>query len=211
MSDEPDQEPVDWAAFYRHSAGRELRPLFAKGIAALDRAGVTPGQAVEIGFGDGTETLALIAAGWRVLAIDPTAAAAERLRSLVPASAADRLAVRSEPAETIELPSFDLLYAGYALPFLEPTAFSGFWARVRRQLRPGGFIVVNLFGPHDSWLGREGMSFVDRDAVERLADGLDSVTIDEEDQDGESFLGPKHWHVFDLIARRPRPDPSRGA
>ena len=81
---------------------------------------------------------------------------------------------------------------------------------MRGQLRPGGFIVVNLFGPHDSWLGREGMSFVDHDAVERLAAGLESITIDEEDQDGESFLGPKHWHVFDLLARRPGPDCPRG-
>jgi Methyltransferase domain len=211
MSDGPGREPGDWAAFYRHSAGRGPRPLFAKGMAALELAGVTPGQAVEVGFGDGTETLALVDAGWRVLAIDPTPAAAEGLRSQVPASSADRLIVRSEPAETTELLPFDLLYAGYALPFLEPTAFPGFWARVRRQLRPGGFIVVNLFGPHDSWLGRDGMSFLDRDAVEGLADGLDSIAIDEEDQDGESFLGPKHWHVFDVVARRPGLESPRGA
>jgi SAM-dependent methyltransferase len=203
MSDEPAQGPGDWAAFYRHTAGREPRPLFVKGMAALKLAGVTPGQAIEIGFGDGTETLALLDAGWRVLAIDPTEAAGERLRSQVPASASDRLMVRSAPAEAIELPLFDLVYAGYALPFLEPAAFPGFWAGLRKQLRPGGFIVVNLFGPRDSWLGREGMSFVELNAVERLADGLESITIDEEDQDGESFLGPKHWHVFDLIARRP--------
>ena len=103
MPDEPTQEPEDWAAYYRHTAGREPRPLFAKGMAALTVAGVMPSQAVEIGFGDGTETLALLDAGWRVLAVDPAPAAAERLRSQVRASDADRLTVQSAPAESVRL------------------------------------------------------------------------------------------------------------
>jgi hypothetical protein len=203
MPDEAQQGSGDWADFYRHTAGRAPRPLFAKGMAALDAAVMTPGQAVEVGFGDGTETTLLLAAGWRVLAIDSALAAAERLRSQVPATAAGRLTVRSDPAESVALPPFDLLYAGYALPFLKPDSFPTFWAGVRSQLRPDGFIVVNFFGPHDSWVGREGMSFVDRDTVTQLADGLEVIAIDEEDKDGDSFLGPKHWHVFDLIAREP--------
>jgi SAM-dependent methyltransferase len=203
MPDQPRQDSGDWADFYQHTAGREARPLFAKGMAALNRAGMTPGQAVEIGFGDGTETLALLAAGWQVFAIDSAPAAAERLRSQVPASVPSRLTVQSAAAESVPLPPFDLLYAGYALPFLRPDSFPGFWTGVRSQLRPGGFIVVNFFGPHDSWFGREEMSFIDLDDVKQLADGLELIAIDEEDKDGDSFLGPKHWHVFDLIARQP--------
>lgn len=198
---EPDGS--DWAAYYRHTIGREPRPLFAEGMAAVEAAGVAPGQAIEIGFGDGRETLALLQAGWRVLAIDPETAAADVLRSQVPDSAAARLTILSSPAEDAKLPSFDLLYAGYTLPFLDPAAFRRFWAGVRGRLRPGGFLVVNFFGQRDSWVGREGMSFVDLDAVHRLVDGLEVLAIDEEDQDGNSFLGPKHWHVFDVIARRP--------
>jgi hypothetical protein len=37
----------------------------------------------------------------------------------------------------------------------------------------------------------------------RLGDGLDIVVLDETEEDGMSFLGPKHWHVFDLIVRKP--------
>jgi hypothetical protein len=46
------------------------------------------------------------------------------------------------------------------------------------------------------------MSFIDLDCVHRFADGLELIAIHEEDADGDSFLGPKHWH-FDLIARQP--------
>jgi hypothetical protein len=101
------------------------------------------------------------------------------------------------------------LYAGYALPFLRPDAFPAFWAGVRKQVRPGGLIVVNFFGPRDSWQGRDEMSFIDLGAVKELAEGLELIAIDEEDKDGDSFLGPKHWHVFDLIAREPNAETTR--
>jgi cyclopropane fatty-acyl-phospholipid synthase-like methyltransferase len=202
--DEPDaQDEADWAEYYRHTLGREPRPLFAKGIAALKAAGVSPGQAIEVGFGDGTETLALLDAGWRVLAIDAARQAAEVLESRVPASAADRLEIRTASAHEADLPPFDLLYSGYALSFLDPEAFRRFWTAVRARLRPGGHVVVNIFGVRDTWAGEPGMTFVDLDAVHRLVDGLDIGALDEEDAGGSSFSGPKHWHVFDIVARRP--------
>jgi SAM-dependent methyltransferase len=212
MADEPAQDPLtkkgdppgsDWAAYYRSTLGREPRPLFAKGLAVLEAAGVAPGQAIEIGFGDGRETLALLEAGWRVLAIDPAPAAAEVLQSQVPAQVGGRLEIQSVPAEDADLVPFDLLYAGYSLPFLGADAFDRFWNAARDRLRPGGLLIVNFFGPHDSWAGRKGMRFIDVKAVRRLVEGLEVLALDEEDQYGNSFLGPKHWHVFDVIARRP--------
>lgn len=208
MPEEPAQDQggppgSGWAAYYQATLGREPRPLFVKGMAALEAASVSPGQAIEIGFGDGRETLALLHVGWRVLAIDSSPSAADVLRPQVPESAAARLTIESAPAESVDLPPFDLLYAGYALPFLDPARFGRFWDGVRSQVRSGGFIVINFFGPHDSWAGREGMSFVDLETVRGLVDGLEVLAIDEQDQDGDSFLGPKHWHVFDVIARRP--------
>ena len=195
--------PPDWPAYYRHSSGREPRPLFVKGMSLAAEARVEPGQAIEIGFGDGTESLALLRAGWRVLAVDPTAQAAEYLLEKVPSDAVDRLEIRTAPAQAVELPPFDLLYAGYALSFLETSDFRRFWTGVRAALRPGGIVIVNVFGVRDTWAGDPYMTFLERDAVERMAAGLQVLALDEEDVDGDSFVGRKHWHVFDFVARRP--------
>jgi tellurite methyltransferase len=129
---------TSWADYYQHTLGRELRPPFVRGVRVLQEAGVRPAQAIEVGFGDGEETLALLAAGWRVLAIDASPEAAEVLRPRVPAELADRLEIRSTPVEDAELPPFDLLYAGYTLPFLAPEAFDRFWAQTRDRANPGG-------------------------------------------------------------------------
>ena len=200
---EGDQDEPDWAAYYRHTLGREPRPLFTKGMAAASAVATTPGRAVEIGFGDGTETLALLASGWSVLAIDSTPEAAGVLRSRVPEADAGRLTIETASGELVDLPPFDLLYSGYALSFLQPAAFSRFWANLRDRLRPGGLIVLNIFGVRDTWAGDSSMTFLDSDAVRDLLDGFEVIAIDEEDQDGNSFTGAKHWHVFDVIARRP--------
>jgi methyltransferase family protein len=193
----------DWPAYYRHTLGREPRPLFVRGMAAMQAAGSVPGRAVEIGFGDGTETLTLLADGWHVLAIDPTSRAAEVLRERVPDEIADRLQIVTAQGQDIELPPFDLLYAGYALSFIEPAAFAAFWDRVRSALRPGGFLVVNVFGTHDTWADDPSMTFLDRDAATFLLEGFEVVAFDETDEDGDSFSGRKHWHIFDIVARAP--------
>lgn len=45
------------------------------------------------------------------------------------------------------------------------------------------------------------MTFHDADAARALFDGLELECFVEE-EDGEAFEGPKHWHVFHVIAKR---------
>jgi hypothetical protein len=49
------------------------------------------------------------------------------------------------------------------------------------------------------------MAFVERESVADLVEGLDVLVFDEIEEDGGSFLGPKHWHTFDIVARAPSP------
>ena len=42
---EPDQpEEQDWAAYYRYTLGREPRPLFLRGMVAMEEAARAPGS-----------------------------------------------------------------------------------------------------------------------------------------------------------------------
>lgn len=73
-------------------------------------------------------------------------------------------------------------------------------------LRPGGVLAVHLFGDRDSWAAGqsavEGMTFHRRDEVENLVAGLKVLHLEEREFDGPSGRGPKHWHRYDVIARR---------
>ncbi len=191
---------VDWADYYAAVSGRSSRPLLTR---ALDAWGErAPGRAVDLGAGDGTETLALLGLGWRVTAIDVTPASAEIIGGRVAPQHRLLLQVQTASIELAEIDDIDLVYAGFSLPFVIPDAFPAAWSRILASLRPGGILAANLFGPNDTWATDPEMNFHDRAEVEGLLGDLEILSLDETDEDGMAASGPKHWHLFDCVARR---------
>jgi trans-aconitate methyltransferase len=149
--------------------------------------------------------LALPEAGWVVHALDNDQASLAQLRR--DAAENSQPLLHTQEADLNDLPALpeaDLIYAGYALPFTRPAQFESMWAAVLRSLRPGGWLAVNLFGDRDSWADNPAHTFLTETDARALFTGLDVQRFDVEDRDGPAFSGPKHWHVFSVIARRPR-------
>ncbi|WP_285116056.1 class I SAM-dependent methyltransferase [Leifsonia sp. fls2-241-R2A-40a] len=189
----------DWSQFYEEQGGRGVRPTFQSALEAWDGP---PGAAIDLGCGDGVETRNLAENGWRVLAVDSDAGVEERVRAGLSPDASQRVTVRRSSFEKLgELPAADLVYAGFALPFCDESHFPYLWADIREALPPGGLFAGELFGPHDQWAGRPGMSFHSRAQVEGMLTGMEVVQLVEDDRRGMSFEGPKHWHVFHIVAR----------
>ncbi len=201
MTHEEPGEPVsDWEGYIRWSAGREVRPLLMRVVNHYGE--VAPGAtAVDVGCGDGTETQALLDAGFAVTAVDAADGSIERLRRL-PEHGTTLSTVHS-PMQDAELPDADLVYAGYSLPFCPPEHFPAFWQRLVSTVRPGGLLACDLFGDRDSWSGAPEMTFVTRDRVSELVAGLDLRSLHEIEEEGRAYSGPKHWHTFQVVARRP--------
>jgi len=158
--------------------------------------------AVDLGCGEGTDALELLARGWLVLAVDAEPAGLALLRARIPPAAAGRIRVLYAPFAEADLPCAHLIHAGYSLPFCPPQEFPALWARIRRALAPDGLVAGQLFGTRDTWAEDPDMTFHTRHQVETLLDGLDILRLEETEQDGRAFSGPKHWHTFDILARR---------
>ena len=191
----------DWAEFYRAMIGREPRALFPRALEAWGTR--PPGVAIDLGAGDGTETFALLAAGWQVTAVDSSEASAALMRDRVDPGQASQLEIQTLAIEDATFPDVDLVYSGYSLPFVPPVAFAATWSRIRDAIRPRGILAANLFGPHDTWASDPKMNFHDRAAVEVLLDGLEVIDLQEQESDSEAVTGPKHWHVLEFVARQP--------
>jgi SAM-dependent methyltransferase len=187
----------DWRAFYDAVAGR---PPHETAIEALDRFS-SPGFAVDLGCGDGRDTVAMLERGWRVLAIDGQAQAIERLRERI----GDHPALETQAAEfhVASWPDAELVNAGFSLPFCPAEHFPTVWARVVESLRPGGRFSGHLFGPNDEWVGTRLDNVQSREEALELLDGFDLERFDEVEADGQTATGTeKHWHVFHVVARR---------
>lgn len=194
----PSTADADWSAYYRMTSGRPPRDLVRKGLLAAGRVGT----AVDLGCGDGTETLWLLEQGWQVLAVDREPSAVELVQKRAGGAATLRTAVAD--LVTDEIPAADLVLACASLPFVPPEAFGDVWRRIRSAAR-GGVLAVHLFGDRDSWASGPsavaGMTFHRRAEVEQLLTGLEVVSLDEAEYDGPSGRGPKHWHRYDIVAR----------
>jgi hypothetical protein len=102
----------------------------------------------------------------------------------------------------VALPACDLIYAGYSLPFTPPAHFPTLWRQIVAALKPGGRLAGQLFGNRDSWAVDPTMTFQTRAEALALLAPFEVEVLREREEDGNSFRGPKHWHVFDFIARR---------
>jgi len=202
-----------WLRYLEATAGRAPRPLLLRALDRLPGFSGRGGRALELGAGAGSDTLALLQAGWEVLVVDATLPTLETARELArEAGLEDRLDTRHLRFEELELvpAAFDLVHAEFALPFCDPAHFDRLWASLRAALRPGGIFAGQLFGDRDTWArapleGVEGpMTFLARERVEQLIEGYEVLEFEEEEGERKTALGDlKDWHLFHLLLRRP--------
>ncbi len=125
---------------------RRGRPPYPDAVFDLlaERCGLRPGARVlEIGAGTGLATGPLLAAGARVVAVEP----GESLAAVLSAEwACDELEVVVADFESADLPDgFDLAVAATALHWLDPATST---EKIGRLVRPGGWLAAwwNEFG-----------------------------------------------------------------
>lgn len=199
-------EPT-WTDYYdAQEDDREPRELLVQVLDAFGAAGER--RAVELGCGQGLDTLELLRRGWTVLAIDAEPEGIRRLRARVPPELEPRLRVELARMEDVSLPRADLVWASFSLFFCPPDRFDGLWSGIRAAVRPGGRVAGELLGERDTWAPDTEFSAFSREQALGLLDGFVVERFEEEEEDGEACSGPKHWHVFHVIARRPLEDPA---
>ncbi len=124
--------------------------------AVLAAAGVQAGhRVIDLGCGSGQLSLAIAERGARVLAIDGSQAALNRLQTAAQQRGLIGLEVLARPVESLTLPigSADLIVTSYALHRLRDADKQRLVAAAFQWLRPGGTLIVA-----DMMFGRGGSS-----------------------------------------------------
>jgi tellurite methyltransferase len=195
-------ERGDWVGYYEQQGEREPHDLLLQVLALFEEDG-RHGLAVDLGCGQGFESAELLRRGWDVIAIDATEEGIRRLRDRVPDSDAPRLRTVVSRMEDVDVPTADLIYASFSLPFCRPAVFPRLWGDIREAIRPGGRFAGELFGDRDTWASsEEDMTFFDIASARALFDGMEFESFVEEENDDQGWDEMKHWHVFHAIARR---------
>lgn len=187
----------DWTDYNAAQSGRPPRKLV---LGAMEVTGPGAGRtAVELGCGIGVEACALADHGWQVHTFDGDVSVVPSLEALREGRSVKHSVRRLE--KLTSLPANDLTLASVSLPFVDRRAFPQLWRLILASLRPGGVLAVDLFGNNDDWAEGAG-TFLSRTEVEQLLSSLHVLSLVEDEHDGMAFSGPKHWHTFEVIARK---------
>jgi SAM-dependent methyltransferase len=159
--------------------------------------------AVDLGCGEGRDTVELLRQGWQVLAVDAEPKAIERLlnRSEIKTTSLKTQVIRFEQ---LQLPAeVDLINASFCLPFCQAPDFPFVWQKIVTSLRPGGRFSGQLFGERDSWSRHPNLTFHTRPQIEALLTPFAIEMLEEEEELGQTPLGEeRNWHIFHMVARK---------
>ena len=195
-----------WEFYYARTGQRPPRRTL---LFALDRFDAEPVSledrfAIDLGCGNGRDTIEMLRRGWPVLAVDQEPKAIDGLLARPDLPDGCRLETLVSRFEDVSLPPADLIDSGFALPLMPQAVFPDVWARLLHALKPGGRISCQLYGERDSWFGDATISFFTRQEAEAMLATLDVEMFEEEESDSTTPRGKtKHWHIFHIVARRP--------
>ena len=161
------------------------------------------GKAVDLGCGAGRDTIYLIKNRWEVTAIDR-----EDTKYIIASKLNDKelemLKFVQSDFENIKLEKNNLVVANYSIPFCQKDKFFEFWKQVINSIEKDGYFVGNFFGINDEWNnGKSDLTFFDKKEIKELFNNFEILKLEEEEKDSKTGLGiVKHWHTYDIIARK---------
>jgi len=153
-----------WEKHYRHFEGKTTPPAAtltkALTLFAQKKYSVEVSHAIDLGCGNGIDTLTLLQKGWQVLAVDRQEEALRHLHDDIPFHLKNPLSTLCCSFEDLsELPQSALVTATFSLPFCKPDKFYRLWQIIVHCLLPEGRFAGHFFGKEDSWADNPDMTF----------------------------------------------------
>lgn len=191
------QEP-NWKDYYKKTIGIPPRPILVSALPHVRKKGL----ALDIGAGALNDSRYLLKQGFDgVVAVDPAGQFVEISKSI----SDKHFSAENTSIQKYDFRSntFDIVNAGYSLPFISPEDFMLVWYKIYNSLKDGGIFCGQLFGEHDDWSSNTSMTFQSRKDIQNLLSRFEVIEFTEEEKDEMPAVGKeKHWHLFHFILKK---------
>ncbi len=194
-----------WTSYYQEKLYKDPRPLLIKSLTYFNDSSHEK-RALDLGAGAGNDTAYLLKHGWKVWAND-----AEKEATNIIASRHDiepyrhNLTIVEKSFSEIpwnDLPQFDLVYAGYSLPFINQSKFKEVWSHIVQAIKSNGIFAGHFFGPDDggfNWWTRRNMTFFTKKDLLNLFEGFQIEFLKEFHEKNEQGV----WdHSYKVVLRK---------
>ncbi len=168
------------------------------------RLDVHGGIALDLGCGSGAEAEFLAKNGFMVDAIDKSDAAIAYTTQRCQGLTVD--AISGDFREFTLRPNYyTIAVAINSLPFLKKDECRTLLEGVKASLKPGGAIVVGVYGPEHAWSKRADMSFWTVEEFKTLWDGWEILNMNEYKGPWPLVSGEDIFqHRIHLVAKKPQ-------
>lgn len=160
-------------------------------------------NAIDLGCGQGNDTVYLINNDFKVLGIDKENVESI-IRTRLPEKKQGNFTFEKQELENLKIPNTDLIIANFSLSFCKKEYFKLMWKNIIESININGYFVGTIFGINDTWnnLGKD-MSFFTREEAEKLFKQFKIIRFEEIENDKPTALGKeKHWHFYSIIAQK---------
>ena len=155
-------------------------------------------RALDLGCGEGTDSLLLLEKGFNVTAVDKKTPKDKQLLFH------SQFTFHKSLIEDFEFDKYDLVNAQWVLPFIDESDFEEVVMKIKTSLNKGGFFIGQFFGLEDEWKkSRKDVVFISNQRSLKLLSGLEIVKFAEVKLKGFTYnKSPKYWHYFEFIVRK---------
>lgn len=196
----------DWSPHFQKRLYQQPRDILIQALKISEALPQTQKMALDLGAGAGNETAYLLQHGWTVWANDREQESIDIISNRKDVqSYKDKLTLICASFTDIPwntLPSFNLITAIYALPFLDKNSFSSVWNNIINHLEPNGIIAITLFGPQHAvfgWWEARSMSFFTKEEVLQLFKNFDIKNFEEFSEKNDDEVME---HIFTIVAQK---------
>ena len=156
--------------------------------------------AIDLGCGNGKDTLFLLSEGWNVYAIDASIESMKIMETNIPKTLKENLILACVTFNEVKWRHVQFVNASLSLPFCEEKNFPEVWKNITDSIVSGGIFAGHFFGVNDDW---KQLFLIEKKDLENLLVDFDILYFGEKEFDKPSLTGPeKHWHIFEVIAKK---------
>ena len=163
--------------------------------------------AIDLGAGDGRDTIAMLEKGLQVLAIEPYEEPLILLRQKAKhLGFSSQLTVQQKSFEkmNLELPKkAQLINASYSLPYASKKEFNKIWNNIENALEIDGLFSGQFFGKNDSFARESDVTTHSQEELKELFSHFKILHWEEQKYEGLMMnKKPKHWHIYHIVAQK---------